>query len=136
MKSVRPIVFCAAFTFFCGSTAAVVHQRALRPVLNCETPIIDLGEVTQGNAIPFRTKIRNSGFFPLVIRSVSPTCGACIRVRGIPETTISRGQTAEILLELLTMRLKRGNVFKNVIVQSNDPVRPRFVIQVRAKVKD
>ncbi len=115
---------------------AVVYRSATWiwvPAIRCREPILDVGEVRQGERVPCLFEIRNSGLRPLSVERVKPGCGACFRVMRYPGSPLMPGEGGVIELELITDKLT-GDVRRTIMVDSNDPQRPRLLLEVHGDV--
>jgi len=135
MKNASASLFAAAVVFCSGSVLFVAHQWFFRAAFQCEQPVADLGTVVRGDEARCKFRIENVGRSALLIHSVTPTCGSCIRVSHFPHGVIAPGDSGEIQLELLTTAL-RGSIVKTVVVASNDPAQPKAILQVRAIITE
>jgi hypothetical protein len=79
--------------------------------------------------------ITNVGVRPLKILEVRSGCAGCIDILSFPHQPIPRNQSAKIRFALVTQSL-RGKTRKSLLVKTNDPVTPVYVIVVDAVVKN
>lgn len=133
MKAGGPVLFVIAVAFFVGSVAFSCANWLWVPIIDFPNPVLDVGQVRQGDRISCLFTVENSGWRPLSIDRVKPSCSSCVIVTEYPEHEIAPRKVAEIGVELYTDTVS-GKLRRTIIVSSNDPRRPQFLLEVRAIV--
>jgi len=107
------------------------HQP--RASLVCESPEYDFGEVSGTDFPSHKFVLSNRGKAPISILKVMPGCGSCIFVVDYTRSPISPRDKGFVALQLLTGSLE-GTVSKEVLVTTDDPVPPAFLLTLNAKI--
>jgi hypothetical protein len=117
-----------------GLKSGQIQPAAVGPKIVCDQPGYSFGEVWAGEKIEHTYVIRNTGTAPLLIpaNGVRPSCGCT--VAGKFDDKIEPGQEGRIPVALNTEH-QRGQVAKQVTVESNDPITPRLVLTLSGSVK-
>ncbi|MCA9321873.1 MAG: DUF1573 domain-containing protein [Planctomycetes bacterium] len=103
-----------------------------RPRIEASAPGWDFGVRNQGGKDTHSIALKNVGKAELVIKKVSTTCG-CVQP-SLPENTrIAAGESATLMLELDTNR-GEGEIKKFVIVESNDPIQPKLMLEMTGTI--
>jgi len=102
------------------------------PALVFDPVSVDLGLLEGDIVVPFSLALRNDGDAPLAIHEVNPTCG--FTVVFLPDSLILPGESVPITGTFSSRKLE-GEIRKAVILETNDPERPRAVFLVRAYVE-
>jgi hypothetical protein len=110
------------------SASAVTNER--EPALELRETTQDGGTVEQGTVVKYRFTLANHGQVDLEITQVKPGCG-CTASRW--DRLIRPGAEGVIEAEVDT-RSFRGPIAKRLTVTTNDPARPRFQLNLTAKV--
>lgn len=131
-------LFLAGLCFFAGTVLDVGYYHFFgpglwQPTIACDKPSQYLGKLVYAKKYPLTFVIQNKGSKPLVIQEVKPSCGGCVKVIDFPKEGILPSDSGVIRVALLTDKLK-GAVEKTVLVRSNDPKTPLFVLRLRADV--
>lgn len=87
------------------------------------------GAVKPGTPLTYTFEVRNEGEGSLEIKSVSPSCG-CTTTKFDHE--IAAGKSGGITLAVEKTDGYKGEVTKTATVTTNDPVRPTFILTLRA----
>ena len=87
------------------------------PVITCEKPTHDFGDITQGDKVEHTFSFKNSGNEPLIITNVQVTCG-CTTPKGWARDPILPGQSGEITVAFNSLG-KYGKQNKVVTIVSN-----------------
>lgn len=103
-------------------------EEALSPQIVCDEPVYDFGEAPNHRVVEHTFTVRNAGTLALEIRRVRASCG-CTAVRSSQEV-IPPGQSGAIEVRF-DLRGRRGQQYKSVFVESNDPQTPTLNLQVR-----
>jgi len=104
-------------------------REAREPVLEMDD-VFDLGEAKHEQAFRVRIPFRNGGDFPLKIERVLTCCGTT--ALDVPTKKFPRGEEGAFLYECRMMGPPGTQAVKSFVVCSNDPVRPRYKVRVRA----
>jgi hypothetical protein len=139
--NVAQIIVILAFLFF----VFVVYRSVLRlgdmvsfmiwkPQIVCEESSYNLGSVSKTKPT-HEFVILNKGNRGLLIQDVVAGCGSCVEVVDFPKVPIVPKSSGTIKLALLT-DLLRGKVTKDVLVKSNDPKNPNFILTLEAEIID
>ena len=103
-----------------------------QPMIACDKPLLDLGEVRSDQKLICDFKIRNAGHQPLIVSDVKTGCGKCIEVLAFPRKPVLPGESSVIRVRLLTGDPGSTRV-NGVTVCSNDPIAPRYVLRVSSR---
>lgn len=101
------------------------------PVVTVDPAIFDFGTVKPGQIVTHSFRVSNTGQIALHIRKVEPSCGCTTTVVG--KTDLEPGESTEIQATFNPAGLS-GTVFKNILISSDDPDRPRAVVRFKAHV--
>jgi hypothetical protein len=105
------------------------------PQIELELTVMDLGEVVNGEIVSRDVSVRNVGEAPLIVDSVSTSCG-CTSATLTP-MTIAPGATANLHIELdsgahgpeLT-----GTLVRQVFINSNAPDQPEAQVELTVNI--
>ena len=109
--------------------ALAVAERA--PSIAVEPEQFDFGAVRQQSRVSKQFRIRNFGSLPLSIERISASCGCS--AWQLEQGEIAPGQSSELRVSLDT-RDDVGRVERTVLIESNDPERPKLLIRLHATV--
>ncbi len=101
------------------------------PVLKVENPAHDFGEIGPGASDKCEYKFKNVGTATLKIDRIQSTCGCT--VPQLKKKIYEPGESGVIKLTFKAPTVK-GKVKKHLYIVSNDPKKPRFELEVKAKV--
>ena len=87
------------------------------PVMTFDTPEYNFGTIIEGEKVQYMFHFTNTGKGPLVISSVSASCG-CTVPKNWPRTPIKPGEKAYIEV-IFDSEGKVGNSSKNLVVMAN-----------------
>ncbi len=93
--------------------------------------IRDVGKVAKGEKVKVDFEVRNDGPAELVITDVHPTCGCTVASF---DARIAPGAVGKIHAEMDTVDFA-GPIAKTLTVLSNDPVQPRVMLTIKARVE-
>ncbi|MDR3197640.1 MAG: DUF1573 domain-containing protein [Planctomycetaceae bacterium] len=110
-----------------------MSQILWQPQLVCNETIYNVGQLIAPVKGTHEFSLYNKGSQNLVIKKVSPGCGACVEVTDFTKTPIPSGQSGTVTLTLLTQYLK-GKVQKEALVKTNDPKNPNLILTLEAEV--
>ena len=122
-----PAVPAAAATGATGASAPAAPAPKLVPV----EAIRDVGKVAKGEKVKVDFELRNDGPVELVITDVHPTCGCTVASF---DARIAPGAVGRIHAEIDTVDFA-GPIAKTLTVLSNDPVQPRVMLTIKARVE-
>src|SRR5579884_1138275 len=109
------------------SSLMLARNLQAAPKISCPDPEFKFGIVESGLDVQATFTIRNDGDEPLVVSKVLPGCG-CTTAR-IADNTIQPGKETTINATL-SLKLQKGDLRKEVVIDSNDPAVPRTVIYI------
>ncbi len=119
-----------------NKNSAEPSQKALEteapPHIEVDQSSLNLGTGKQGEEITGTILLLNSGDAPLQIKTITPSCGCT--VAKMSSKSIAPHKSAALQLSLDT-RGKKGDVYKNIVITSNDPAQKNFSFEVHAKVE-
>lgn len=138
---VRPLSTLALATFFAFSACqrtpsqpdGAEHANTLPtgPRAAVAAPNHDFGRVAEGEKLRHVFPVKNTGDAPLVIDSVSTSCGCTAAV--IKEKQVPPGGVTEIEVTFNTTH-RRGKNHKVITVLTNDATTPRTQLEIHAEV--
>ncbi len=109
----------------------VLVSRTDPPKISFEHKRLDLGTVTEGVEIPSVYRFHNVGGEPLMIKSVTTSCG-CTSLN-LKDKLVDPGKMGELEV-IMDTSMKQGPVTKEIDVYSNDPKNPETKIYLSANV--
>ena len=115
------------------ATAAWAEDAPKAPRIRVEPEGFDFGNVLPGKTLRKEFTIRNFGNAPLVLESVSTTCGCTAALAGTQ--TVEPGRSPPLRVTFQT-RTFSGKVERKVLVRSNDPQTPLLEVKLGATVGD
>ena len=106
-----------------------------QPQITLETENFDFGDVVNGDIVSQDLVVRNEGNEPLVVETVSTSCGCTTAT--LEPMNIPAGGTATLRVEFdsgahgpdLT-----GQVIRQIFLSSNDPQRPEAIVEFSANI--
>lgn len=110
-----------------GETIAEEASALQKPVIVCDEPVFEFGEVDSSSSVTHTFVVRNDGDSLLVIGKVKPACGCT--VANITSKNLAPGESAEISTKL-SLKNKVGPQRKTIAVDSNDPTTPRLTLSM------
>lgn len=125
-RTVRTYAAVALLTALFAATAGAAGLFEFRPVY------VDLGILAGDVSVPFSFTLENSGSRAIHIVAVDPSCG-CTSVF-LPDSTIEAGEAVP-LTGFFSSRKMEGEVLKTILVDTDDPERPRNVLVLKAWVQ-
>jgi len=111
-----------------GSIHAVAGSPPARIV--CSTPVHAFGKVDNSETIQHTFVLQNIGDAPLRISRVRVCCG----VRAALANDVVLPGTNTTVAVTMDLRKKRGSIRKTIYVESNDPAKPRYPLQLAGHV--
>jgi hypothetical protein len=106
-------------------------QALAGPSLAVEPAAFDFGEVRQQRTLSKEFRLMNIGDAELQLVRITTSCGCTVVEPGAK--VVAPGASTLLRVELQT-RDDCGGVVRSVLVGTNDPERPRVVIELRATV--
>jgi hypothetical protein len=103
------------------------------PSLAVEPAAFDFGEVRKHRTLSKEFRLVNIGDQALQLLRISTSCGCTVVETGAE--VVAPGESTRLRVELQT-RDDSGRVVRTVLVETNDPERPRVPIELRATVVD
>ena len=113
-------------------SAAARGQSSDAPKLVLSQEAWDFGPVWHPEAPTLTLTVRNEGAAELKITNIKPTCGCTSVEPG--RTGVPPGETTELKIRYDT-KGKQDRVSSSVIIESNDPARPRIEFRIAGFVK-
>jgi len=101
------------------------------PRLECPEPEYDFGEKNDVYVVEHTFKLRNAGDAPLTINRVKPACGCTVAT--LSKKTIQPGEQADLHTRL-TLRGRRGTLRKRILIESDDPASPRYLLWLKGTI--
>jgi Protein of unknown function (DUF1573) len=142
MRRLPLYLFILGFCFFLGSVLDAGYYLCNRfasrfwcASIQCSEPVAQFGKLSDVGEFHKKFVIDNTGNRPLLISNVKPSCGACIKIISFPKSPIASGEQGVVEVALLTKQLPQGPVSNGVVVFSNDPKKPVFVLKLEAVIK-
>jgi len=111
----------------------IVPGQPTRASLVCKSPEYDFGEIVRTDSPKHTFVLENRGKQPVSILRVMPGCSACIRIVDYPQTPIPPGEKGFVTLQLLA-ELIETDASSQVLVRSDDPVSPAFLLTLKATI--
>lgn len=113
----------------------LVSCNSQEPKIVLETSNFDMGDVVNGEIVRWEVVVRNDGDAPLIIDTVSTSCG-CTKA-SLDPMTIQPGSNAILTIEFdsgahgpeLT-----GSLTRIIFINSNDPEQPEVEVEFTANV--
>lgn len=115
------------------AVTAMAQQPATtnRPRLVCDEPVFDYGTVDASTVVEHTFTIRNEGTLTLEISRVHASCGCT--VASISSQQIPPGGESKISSRL-SLQGRSGPQQKTIVIDSNDPDQPQYVLTLRGVV--
>jgi hypothetical protein len=111
------LIFVGILVSSCGGSETV--EIGNKTTMDVE-PIFDAGKVLKGEKIDAEFKIKNTGFYPLVVADVKGSCTCTVADK--PEDPIMPGESYIIRAYVDTDRTGTGAISKSItIVANTDP---------------
>ncbi len=116
-------------------TLVVTACAAGQPRIEIESPTFDFGDVVNGDIVSKDMQVKNTGTEPLIVDSVSTTCGCT--TASLDPMTIAPGESGTLHIEFdsgahgpeLT-----GSLTRQIFITSNDPELPDAKVEFTANV--
>ena len=122
------LLVCAQDTNPPAAPAAAQHA----PVIVCEQPVYEFGEVEPTTPVEHTFTIRNKGDLTLEIKRVQPSCG-CTTAQ-ISQMTLKPGETATLPAHV-NLQGRSGVQEKHILIESNDPQTPNLMLTLKGTVR-
>ena len=101
------------------------------PRIAVEPPAFDFGVLRGGHRVHRAFVVKNFGATDLQITNVSTTCGCTAAL--LDRQTLKPGRSATLRVTFDT-RDDRGRVQRSVLIESNDPAKPKLELKLEATV--
>jgi hypothetical protein len=111
--------------------AADPPAPARAPRIAVEPASFDFGRLRPGHRVQRHFVVKNFGAADLQVTSVATTCGCTAAL--LDHHTIKPGRSATLRVTFDT-RDDRGKVVRSILVESNDPARPKLELKLEATV--
>ena len=112
-------------------TPAATAPATRAPRIAVDPAAFDFGPLRAGRKVHRQFAVKNFGAADLEIANVTTTCGCTAAL--LDRTTIKPGRSATLRVTFDT-RDDRGKVTRRVLIESNDPARPRLELRLEATV--
>lgn len=99
-----------------------------------ETTYLDLGIVKRGDDIEIEFPLKNSGDKPLVIDSVSVTCGCTLFE--VPEKPIAPGKSDKIRIKFVSSEQPLAEMMKHIFVRANTKGHPEHTLSFKIELTE
>ena len=110
---------------------APAPAAARAPRIAVEPAAFDFGHLRPGHRVQRQFVVKNFGSAELEISGVSTTCGCTAAL--LDRKTIKPGRAATLRVTFDT-RDDKGKVARSVLIESNDPARPKLELKLEATV--
>ena len=115
--------------FACGEQEEL--QVGQKTTMKVQT-VFNAGTVVKGEVINAKFKVTNTGEYPLVIGSVTPSCSCTVAEE--PKEPIQPGESGEIIAQVKTDNLHSKKVQKMITVMANtDP--SVTVLEIKGRIR-
>ena len=121
----------ASLTFAVLAASPGLAGQRPAPSIAVEPDQFDFGSVRQQSTVSKQFRIRNFGSSSLTIKRISASCGCS--AWQLEEGDIAAGQGSDLRVSLDT-RDDVGRVERTVLIESNDPERPKLLIRLYATI--
>ena len=101
------------------------------PRIAVDPAAFDFGQLRAGRKVHRQFAVKNFGAADLEIANVTTTCGCTAAL--LDRNTIRPGRSATLRVTFDT-RDDRGKVTRSVLIESNDPARPKLELKLEATV--
>ncbi len=128
---------CGGATTDGSDPAGGANAAAAPPALSLETASLPLGDVPNGRIVEREVTVTNTGGAPLVIESLSTSCGCTTAT--LDTMTIAPNATATLHIAFDSGAHGpdlRGALLRQVFLVSNDPARPEATVDLTANITD
>jgi hypothetical protein len=98
-----------------------------------EPASFDFGQLRTMHRVQRQFLVKNFGSADLTIGNVTTTCGCTAAL--LDQKTIKPGRSATLRVTFNT-RDDRGKVVRTVVLESNDPARPKLELKLEANIID
>lgn len=139
MKYFRVAAFVVGLCLFAGALLHAAYCYLISPGLgqpriSCPNPVYDLGTVSAAGQFPCEFTVENRGNRELVIQDVRVSCRDCLEILAFPKEPIPP-EGSGVVQVAFSAKGSKGKVNKSLVVRSNDPTRPTFMLRVLADVQ-
>ncbi len=113
------------------AVAAPAAESAPAPKIVCDAPTHDFGTADSSQTIDHEYVIKNEGDLSLEIGQVRPSCGCT--VANISERSVPPGGETRVTARL-SLAGRMGRQQKSIVIESNDPKQPQFILTLQGEV--
>ena len=100
------------------------------PKIACDAPVHDFGKMDNSQQVEHEYVLKNVGTTQLEISNVRPSCGCT--VANISERSVAPGAETRVLTRL-NLQGRSGPQHKAIVVESNDPQQPQFILTLQGE---
>lgn len=131
----------------CGGAGAAVEPPAAgvpasapaagNPRVSLETDLLELGDLPNGVVAEREVAVANTGNAPLVVESVTTSCGCTSAV--LEPMTLAPGERGNLRISFDSGAHGpdlRGELLRRVILTTNDPAQPEAIVELKANITD
>lgn len=101
------------------------------PQIACDEPNYNFGSAESSQTVEHEYLLRNNGKLTLEISQVRPSCGCT--VANISEKSVPPGGESRVTARL-SLAGRNGHQHKTIVVESNDPQQPQFMLSLEGDV--
>lgn len=127
-----PTILILAGIMTMAVVAALVFWTWRAPALKAAVAVIDVGAIAQGAELRPSFSIKNVGHSVLTIESVHPDCQCSVSNLG--DNLVSPGKSTDLVVTVRTEEFQSGTFLRRIMVDSNDPSRPRTELQIKGTI--
>ncbi len=105
------------------------------PRIALEAQTLELGKMPNGEIVEREVVVRNDGDAPLVVSTITTSCGCTTAV--LEPMTLAPGESGTLRVTFDSGAHGpdlRGLIMREVMIASNDPATPEAVVEVRADI--
>jgi hypothetical protein len=120
------------FVTGCGTSV-----QAGAPEIALETSLLELGDMPNGEIAERQVTVRNDGSTPLVVDTVTTTCGCT--TASLTPMTIPPGESGVLTIAFDSGAHGpdlRGAIMRRVILITNDPAQPEALVDLTATITE
>jgi hypothetical protein len=113
----------------------LVSCNSQEPKIVLETPNFDMGDVVNGEIITWEVVVRNDGDAPLIVDTVSTSCGCT--TANLDPMTIQPSSNGTLTIEFDSGAHgpeSIGKLMRIIFIESNDPEQPEVEIEFTVNV--
>ncbi len=126
-----PVLVLALFFSPLISAGEASAGAGAKPIISCEQPKFDFGEVAQGRKIFHEFVVANKGTANLSITALQPSCGCMIAQLTL--NIVPPGKTTTITMTFDSVQFT-GPIHKTLDIVSNDPATPALRLDITGSI--